>query len=90
MATVAELRNEVRVAVGRFEREFDAPFTKEDLAAVCGAVGRDVDERRLPPKAEMRTAIRDAVTGLDGDADSDRAFRKAELETLAAALGGDD
>jgi len=87
--TVAELRNEVRRAVDRFEREFDAPFTKEDLAAVAGAVGHEVDGGRLPPKAEMRAAVRTRVDGLDGDADPERPLRKAELETLAAALVGD-
>ena len=56
--TVDELRNEIRVAVGRFEREGSPAFTKEDLAAVCDAVGYKIDTSgRLPPKAEMRAGI---------------------------------
>lgn len=88
--TVDDLRNGIRAAVGRYERVESTAFTKEALAAVCAEVGHDVDEGRLPPKAEMRAAIRDRVDGLEtGEGVADRAFRKADLETIAAAVGAD-
>lgn len=86
--TVDDLRNEIRVAVGRFERQVSADFTKEDLAAICEAVGERVGPKPLPPKAEMRAAIRAGIDGIDDAADADRSFRKAELETIANAVGG--
>lgn len=86
--TVDELRNEIRVAVGRFEREVSTAFTKEDLAAICEAVGYAIDQDRLPPKPEMRAGIlRDIGEGEAVDSsDHDRPFRKPELEAIAAAL----
>jgi hypothetical protein len=59
------------------------------LAAVAEAFGHDVGEGRLPPKVKMRAAILRA-SGVDEDAapaDCENAFRKAELEAIAAALG---
>lgn len=89
--TVDEYRDEIRLAVGRYERVESTAFTKESLAAICAAVDREPSEGRLPPKAEMRAAIRDAVEGLESTPDGgDRPFRKAELETLAAALTGEE
>jgi hypothetical protein len=85
MPTVHELRNEIRLAVGRFERVESTGFTKEALAAICGAVGHDV-AKPLPPKAEMRAAIRGRIDALE-ESGADRSFRKAELEAIAAALG---
>lgn len=83
--TVHELRNEIRASVGRFEREVDAQFTKEELAAIAEAVGHDVGDRR-PSKQVIRAAIR-RQTGLDAGAEaSGDAFRKAELGAIAAAL----
>jgi len=87
--TVNELRNEIRVAVGRFEREGSAGFTKEDLAAIAETVGHDVGAKPFPAKSEMRVAIRDRVDALDSSIDADRAFRKAELEPMAASLSGE-
>jgi hypothetical protein len=89
--TVSELRNEIRVSVGRFEREFDAQFTKEELAAIVDALGDGAVEKLLPPKSEMRAAIRRQV-GLDesGDEPGEEAFRKAELEAIAEALDPGD
>ncbi len=87
--TVNELRNEIRVAVDRFEREGSAGFTKEDLAAICDAAGHDVGAKPFPAKSEMRAAIRERVDALDDSIDDDRAFRKSELETLSAALAGE-
>jgi len=83
--TVDELRNDIRTAVGRYERVESTTFTKEALAAICGAVGDDVDTDRLPPKAEMRARIRDAVGETGGD-DAGRPFRKADLVAIADAL----
>jgi hypothetical protein len=83
--TVDDLRNEIRVAVGRFEREASAAFTKEELAAVCAEVGAGSP----PGKVAMRAAIREQVDGLaapDGDNET-RSFRKAELEAIARAVG---
>lgn len=81
--TVDDRRNEIRTAVGRFEREVSTAFTKETLAAVCGAVGEAVDTDSLPPKPEMRARILDAI---DADGDPDSPFRKAQLDAIAAAL----
>jgi len=81
--TVHALRNEIRVAVGRYERELSTDFTKESLAAICAALDRDPGES-LPPTGEMRATIRDAL-GIESD-DPQRSLRKAELERIAEAL----
>ena len=86
--TVDDLRNEIRQAVGRYERIESTSFTKEALAAICEAVGYDVGPGRLPPKPEMRAAILRNVE--DAEAvepdEADRSFRKAELEAIAEAV----
>ena len=86
--TVDALRNEIRRSVGRYERVESTAFTKEALAAVCAAVGHDVDGNRLPSKPEMRAAILRCID--EGDetdpADAQRPFRKAELTAIAEAL----
>ncbi|PSQ29881.1 hypothetical protein BRD06_02395 [Halobacteriales archaeon QS_9_67_15] len=85
--TVHALRNEIRVSVGRFEREVSSAFTKEALAAVCDAVDADVDASGQPSKPERRRAVRAAVDGLDGDGeDAGDSFRKADLQAIAEAL----
>jgi len=81
--TVHALRNEIRVAVGRYEREVTTDFTKESLAAICGALDDDPGEP-LPPTGEMRARIR-AALGIDAD-DPERSFRKGELQEIATAL----
>ena len=86
--TVDDLRNDIRRAVGRHERVESTAFTKEALAAICDAVGCGVDAGRLPPKSRMRA---DVLSGIDyPDADDPdnvgRAFRKAELDSIATAL----
>lgn len=87
--TVGELRNAIRVEVGRFEREGSPAFTKEDLAAVCDAVGYEIDSRgRLPPKAEMRAGILWKI-GIVEEANPEgtpSSFRKDELEAIVAAV----
>lgn len=87
--TVDDRRNEIRLAVDRFERPGSIGFTKETLAAVSEAVGHEVDSGHLPAKADMRGEIARRIDGLDPDRDHERPFRKAELETIAAALGDD-
>lgn len=85
--TVDELRNEIRLAVGRHERIESTTFTKEALAARCGAPGIENEAGRLPAKARIRAGILRKVG--DGDDDPEgagRPFRKAELESIAAAL----
>lgn len=85
--SVSGLRNQIRVHVGRFEREVDAQLTKEELAAVADALGVARDGRR-PSKQEMRTEIRHR-TGIEASEDANGgAFRKSELETIVDALDG--
>lgn len=84
--TVDDLRNEIRQAVGRYERVESTAFTKEALAAVCEAVGDDIDTDRLPAKSRMREGILREIGALDEETPTDRAFRKAELEAIASAL----
>lgn len=84
--TVGERRNEIRTATGRFERPESTQFTKESLAAICEAVGHDIDTDRLPSKAEMRAGILRAIGEREVRSDVDRPFRKAELDAIAAAL----
>ena len=86
--TVHELQNRIRRNVGRFEQEVDAQFTKEELAAIADAVGEDVEDPR-PSKDAMRAAIRQHVGIADGEDASGRAFAKADLEAIAAALDGE-
>jgi len=89
--TVHALRNEIRVSVGRFEREVSSSFTKEALSAICDAVDADIDPDGRPSKPAMRSAIRGAVDGLDGESeDSGDSFRKADLQAIAEALRDDD
>jgi hypothetical protein len=86
--TVDDLRNEIRTAVGRYERVESTAFTKEALAAICEAVGYDVDTDRLPSKPQMRAGILWHIGALDSDdpEQTQSAFRKAQLEAIAAAL----
>lgn len=86
--TVDDLRNEIREAVGRSERFVSTAFTKEALAAICEAVDYDIETARLPPKPLMRAGILWKLGVIDEDdpARAERPFRKAELETIAAAL----
>jgi len=81
--TVDDLRNEIREAVGRYERIESTSFTKEALVAICEAVEADIETTPTPPKPAMRTAILDAI-GAEGDGET--AFRKAQLQAIAAAL----
>ncbi len=86
--TVDDLRNEIRQAVGRYERIESTAFTKEALAAICDAVDYDVDADDRPAKSQMRAGILWKIGVIDEDdpASAERPFRKAELEAIAAAL----
>lgn len=86
--TVDELRNEIREAVGRYERPVSTAFTKEALAAICEAVGYDIDTDRLPSKPQMRAGILWTIGERDDDdpAGAESPFRKGDLEAIAAAL----
>jgi hypothetical protein len=82
--TVHEVRNAIRVATGRFEREFQASFTKEELQAICEALEIDVDEAGRPSATRMRRLIREHVGIAESlEAANDAAFRKAELQAIA-------
>ena len=83
--TVHELRNQIRRQVGRFEREVDVQFTKEELAAIADAVGDDVADPR-PSKGTMRAAIRRRTGIGPEDGENGDAFTKSDLEAIAAAL----
>lgn len=89
--TVDDLRNEIRQAVGRYERVESTAFTKEALAAVCEAVGYEIDTDSLPTKPQMRAGILSSLGELESDdpEQTQRAFRKAQLETIASALDDD-
>ena len=86
--TTHDIRNGIRGGVGRFKREVTAPFTKEELSALCAEL--DVRDGDAPPesKAAMRRRIRVAV-GLAADSASaaEGEFSKSELETIAEAIG---
>lgn len=89
--TVHELRNDIRLAVGRFERPGSTGFTKETLAAICTAVGYEIDTENFPSKSRMRAGILWRIGELPED-DPDSApgqFRKSELEAIAAAVEDD-
>ncbi len=88
--TVHDLRNDIRVATGRFEREVSAQFTKEELAAIAEHVGEGHEGGQRPSKARMRAAIRRGV-GLDDGAEADDGtFTKVDLQMIADALGVED
>lgn len=79
--TVHELRNTIRRRAGRFEREANAQFTKEELAAIVEALGGTVGDP-LPSKGSMRANIREGA----GIEPTEGTLRKADLETVAGAL----
>ena len=86
--TVDDLRNEIREAVGRYERVESTAFTKEALAAICEAVGYDIGTGSLPSKAQMRAGILWKLGELpeDDPEQASSAFRKAQLAAVADAL----
>ena len=86
--TVHEIRNAIRAATDRFEREVDATFTKEELQAICEALGVDVDEARRPSTTRLRRLIR-AQVGIAESPETadDSTFRKADLQAIADVVG---
>jgi hypothetical protein len=86
--TVHEIRNGIRAATGRFEREVDATFTKEELQAICEALGIDGGEAERPSTTRMRRLIR-AQVGIAASPETadDATFRKADLRAIADRLG---
>ena len=86
--TVHEVRNAIRAATGRFEREFEASFTKEELQAICEALEVDVDESGQPSATRMRQLIRAQVGVAESlEAADDSTFRKADLQAISDAVG---
>jgi hypothetical protein len=82
--TVHELRNAIRAATGRFERDIAASFTKEELQAICAALEIEVDDGDRPATARMRQRIRAAVGVAESpEAADDSTFRKADLRAIA-------
>jgi len=86
--TVHEVRNAIRAATGRFEREFEASFTKEELQAICEALDTSVDEAGRPSTTRMRRQIRAQVGTAESRETADGStFRKAELQAIADGVG---
>lgn len=86
--TVQELRNTIRVATGRFEREVKASFTKEELQAVCETLGVDVSEAERSSTSQMRRLIRAHVGIAESlEVADDSTFRKADLQAIADEVG---
>jgi hypothetical protein len=84
--TVHEVRNAIRAATGRFEREFEASFTKEELQAICEAL--EVDGSGRPSTTRMRRLIRAQVGVAESlEAADDSTFRKADLQAISDAVG---
>jgi hypothetical protein len=86
--TVHEIRNAIRATTGRFEREVDASFTKEELLAICEALEIDIDEGKRPSTPQMRRRIRAQIGIAESKETADDAtFRKADLEAIADGVG---
>ena len=86
--TVHEVRNAIRLATGRFEREVEASFTKEELQAICEVLEVDVDGAGRPSTTRMRRLIRAQVGIAESpEAADDSTFRKADLQAIAEAVG---
>ena len=85
--TVHEIRNAIRVTTGRFEREVDASFTKEELQAICETLGVDLDEAERTSTTQMRRLIRTQVGIAESmETADDSTFRKADLQAIADVL----
>ena len=86
--TVQELQNAIRVATGRFEREIKASFTKEELQAICEALGVDVNEGERRSTPQIRQIIRAHVGIAESlEAADDSTFRKADLQAIVDGVG---
>jgi hypothetical protein len=86
--TAHEVRNAIRVATGRFERESGASFTKEESPAICEALEVDVGEAGRPSTTRIRRLIRARVGISDPlEAADDSTFRKGEPQAIADGVG---
>ncbi|MFB6179883.1 MAG: hypothetical protein ABEI77_09200 [Halorientalis sp.] len=86
--TVHEIRNAIREATGRFEREVDASFTKEELQAICETLGIDDVGTERPSTPRMRRLIRTHVGIAESSETADEStFRKADLQAIANEVG---
>lgn len=86
--TVQEFQNAIRVATGRFEREVEASFTKEELQAICEELEVDIKDTGRPSTTRMRRLIRAQVGIAESpEAADDSTFRKAELQAIADGVG---
>jgi hypothetical protein len=87
-STVHEIRNAIRVTTGRFERDIDASFTKEELQAICEGLGIVVDEAERPSTTRMRRRIRTQVGVAESlETADDASFRKADLQAITEGVG---
>jgi hypothetical protein len=57
-STVNAVRNAIRVATERFEREVEASFTKEELQAVCETLEVDITKAGRPSTSRIRQRVR--------------------------------
>lgn len=90
MVTKHDIRNGIRGGIGRFKREVTAPFTKEELGALCAELEIADTAEPTASTATMRRQIRLAVGLADErQAASGGEFSKRELEAIAAAIGVD-
>ena len=86
--TTHDIRNGIRGGIGRFKREVTAPFTKEELAALCAELELRDETTPAGSKAAMRRQIRAAVGLAERGEDADDGeFSKPELATIAEAIG---
>ncbi|WP_199242128.1 hypothetical protein [Halorubrum sp. SD626R] len=76
------------MATDRFEREVRASFTKEELQAICEALGVDVDKTGQSSTSQMRQLIRAHVGIAESPEAADNSpFRKADLQAVADGVG---
>ncbi|WP_058365652.1 hypothetical protein [Haloparvum sedimenti] len=88
--TVQELRNAIRAATGRFEREVEASFTKEELRAICETLRIGVDGAGQSSTSRMRRLVRAHVGIAESpEAADDSTFRKADLRAIADGVGAE-
>jgi hypothetical protein len=92
MATVHELRNDIRTAVDRHERIEKVGFTKEELQAIAVALGYLSESASRPSKAQMRAGIRWRIGEREDDdpEGGSGGFRKQELLAIASTVGEDE
>lgn len=86
--TKHDIRNGIRGGLGRFKREVTAPFTKEELGALCAELDITASETPVESTETMRQQIRATVGIAETVAAAETGnFSKGELETIAAAIG---